>query len=576
MNMPPMRTRAFERSRWIAHCLLAPVLVAILAAAPTLCAQTPQLADGTVQRPTPRPSTTPAVDADSVAVSPDSPRASLKAFLDFSRTGDFKNAARYLDLTGATDAEGSILARRLKLVLDRYVWIDLDDVSPGAEGDTTDNLPAGVDIVATVRAPGGLVAPIRMRRATLAVPADPDATITWEFSRATVERIPTLYATLGNRWLIDRLPAPLLRSGPFELRWWQWVAVIPLLLLAAAGGAVGARIVRAIIGIATRRTTTPWDDAVLAQLAGPLALMGTLIAAALLVPTLELNEPATARVFRVLRVGYVLAFFWAAWRMADVGRQVLSTSRWARTMPASRSLVPLGSRIVKVLVAAVGLVTIFSTLGYPVASLLAGLGIGGLALALAAQKTVENLFGAFSIGVDQPFREGDFVRVDDFVGTVEAIGLRSTRFRTLDRTIVTLPNGRLADMRLESFTERDRLRLATTIGVVYETTAAQMRDVLAGCERVLRAHPKIWPDVVIVKFSGLGSSSLDIDIMAWFLTSDWGEFQGIRQEVLLQFMEVVERAGTSFAFPSTTVYLAGGASAAGATAADRPDVTRSG
>ena len=337
--------------------------------------------------------------------------------------------------------------------------------------------------------------------------------------------------------------------------------MIPLLLLAVAGGAVGARMVRSVIGIATRRTTTPWDDAVLAQLAGPLSLMCTLIVAALLVPTLELTEPATVRVFRVLRVGYAVAFFWTAWRMADVGRQVLSASRWARTIPASRSLVPLGSRIVKVLVAAVGLVTIFSTLGYPVASLLAGLGIGGLALALAAQKTVENLFGAFSIGVDQPFREGDFVHVDDFVGTVEAIGLRSTRFRTLNRTIVTLPNGRLADMRLESFTERDRLRLATTLGVVYETTAAQMREVLAGCERVLREHPKIWPDVVIVKFSGLASSSLNIDIMAWFLTTDWGEFQGIRQEVLLQFMEVVERAGTAFAFPSTTVYLAGGVSA---------------
>lgn len=559
--MPQFRTRANERSRRAEHQCLALVVVAFLAAAPALRAQASLVADENATRPALRTSITSAPDADSVAVSPDSPRASLRAFLDFSRAGDFKNAARYLDLSGTTDADGPILARRLKLVLDRYVWIDLDEVSPSAAGDTTDNLPAGVDVVATVRAPGGLVAPIRMRRATLATPANPDATIIWEFSRATVERIPTLYATLGNRWLIDRLPASLLRSGPLEFRWWQWMAVIPLLLLAAAGGAVGARIVRSVIGIATRRTTTTWDDAALAQLAGPLTLMCTLIAAALLVPTLELNEPATALVFRVLRVGYAVAFFWAAWRVADVGRQVLSASRWARTMPASRALVPLGSRIVKVLVAAVGLVTIFSTLGYPVASLLAGLGIGGLALALAAQKTVENLFGAFSIGVDQPFREGDFVHVDDFVGTVEAIGLRSTRFRTLDRTIVSLPNGRLADMRLESFAERDRLRLATTLGVVYETTAAQMREVLAGCERVLREHPKIWPDVVLVKFSGLASSSLNIDIMAWFLTSDWGEFQGIRQEVLLQFMEVVERAGTSFAFPSTTVYLAGGASA---------------
>jgi MscS family membrane protein len=127
-------------------------------------------------------------------------------------------------------------------------------------------------------------------------------------------------------------------------------------------------------------------------------------------------------------------------------------------------------------------------LGYPVTSLIVGLGIGGLVVALAAQKTEENLFGAFSIGVDQPFRQGDFVRVDDFVGTVEPIGLRSTRFRTLDRTVVTLPNGRLADMCLESVTARAHLRFAAVIGLVYETTGAQMRVVLSGFETVHRAE----------------------------------------------------------------------------------------
>jgi MscS family membrane protein len=148
------------------------------------------------------------------------------------------------------------------------------------------------------------------------------------------------------------------------------------------------------------------------------------------------------------------------------------------------------------------------------------------------------------------------VKIEDFVATVEAIGLRSTRFRTLDRTIVTLPNGRLADMRLESFTARDRLRLATVIGLVYDTTSQQMREVLQGFERVLRAHPMIYADAVVVRFREFAASSLDIEIMAWFLTSNWAEFQLIRQEVLLQFMDVVERAGTSFAFPTQTLHIA--------------------
>lgn len=147
------------------------------------------------------------------------------------------------------------------------------------------------------------------------------------------------------------------------------------------------------------------------------------------------------------------------------------------------------------------------------------------------------------------------MKVDDFVATVETIGLRSTRFRTLDRTLVSLPNGRLADMRLESFSERDRMRLSTVVGLVYETSAERMRAVLAGLERVLRAHPMIWPDAVVVRFSELAASSFSLEVMAWFNTREWSEFQAIRQELLLQFMDFVEQAGTAFAFPTRTLHV---------------------
>jgi MscS family membrane protein len=317
-----------------------------------------------------------------------------------------------------------------------------------------------------------------------------------------------------------------------------------------------ARLVRAGLAHLARRTTSELDDVLLQRLHGPLALAATITVAAMAIPWMGLVRPAAFGAQRIMQTGLLLAFFWALWRLVDVAREFLTRRRWASSASASRSLLPLGARISKVAVAAIGAIAVLSLLGYPVASLIAGLGIGGLAVALAAQKTVENLFGAFSLGVDRPFAEGDFVKVEDFVGTVEAIGLRSTRFRTLDRTIVTLPNGRLADMRLESFSARDRLRLATVIGLVYETTAAQMREVLAGFERVLRAHPKIWSEAIVVRFIELAAASLNIQVMAWFNTSDWSEFQRIREEVLLEFMDVVEEAGTSFAFPTTTVHLA--------------------
>jgi MscS family membrane protein len=321
-------------------------------------------------------------------------------------------------------------------------------------------------------------------------------------------------------------------------------------------GSLLSRMTRRTFARIAKGTSTVWDDAVIARIGGPLRLAFTVLILFMVVPWLGLYAPAAGFVNSVLRGALFVTFFWALARGVDVGAQLLMRSDWGITHSAARSLVAVGGRTGKLLILAMAVVALLSELGYPVASLIAGLGIGGLAVALAAQKTVENLFGAFSIAADQPFREGDFVKIEDFVGTVELIGLRSTKIRTLDRTVVTMPNGKLADMRLETFAARDRIRLSCVLGIVYHTTAGQMREILAGLEEVLRAHPKIWQEAVIVRFRAFASSSLDIEIMAWFETSDYGEFQLHRQDVLLRFMEVVEAAGSSFAFPTHTVYLA--------------------
>ena len=513
---------------------------------------------GAAQLPGLRPAPSDSARRDSLAadsaaraneiVSPQSPRASLQHYLELTRAGEYATAAAYLDVPDSLREEAPTLARELKAVLDRHVWFDLTTISPLATGDTNDDLPRGVDQVATIPS-GGVNQPVRLAR------TQTDTGAVWRFTRATVMRVPAWYGDLSGRWAMEHLPDALLRPGPYELLWWQWLA-LPLLFAAAVMiGLLVSLIARALLGRVVARTQTDWDDALLERLATPLTVFFTLTAATLLLPTLALYTPASAAVMRIIRAVLLADFFWGLWRLVDVIAQMVRRSQWGRTASSAKSLVPLGSRVTKVIVLAMGAVALLSLLGYPVASLVAGLGLGGLAFALAAQKTVENLFGAFSIGVDQPFREGDFVKVEDFVGTVEAIGLRSTRFRTLDRTIVTLPNGKLADMRLESFAVRDRMRLATVIGLVYETTAAQMKEVLEGFERVLRSHPKIWPDAVVVRFANFGASSLDIEIMAWFQVPEWSDFQLARQEVLLQFMEVVEKAGSSFAFPTRTVHL---------------------
>jgi MscS family membrane protein len=341
-----------------------------------------------------------------------------------------------------------------------------------------------------------------------------------------------------------------------NLVWWQWATLPGLVLGAGLLGMLLGRVTRAVLGWLAKRTAATWDGALIARAGTPLTLAWALAIVSIGLPWLDLSPQARMLAHRVVHGLFLLAFFWMLWRGVDVAAQAFGSARWAKDHPGSRALLPLGRRVAKVTVVIASVVALLSELGYSVTSLVAGLGIGGLAVALAARSTLENLFGAFSLGADQPFREGDLVKIEDFVGTVEAIGLRSTRIRTLDRTVITLPNGKLADMRVESFAARDRIRLACDLGLVYGTTAAQMRQILAGLERVLRQHPKIFPDDIRVGFKELAASALNIEIMAWFQTADLAEYEAIRQEVLLQLMAVVEGCGSSFAFPTQTVHLA--------------------
>ncbi|HWB76096.1 MAG TPA: mechanosensitive ion channel family protein, partial [Nannocystaceae bacterium] len=243
-------------------------------------------------------------------------------------------------------------------------------------------------------------------------------------------------------------------------------------------------------------------------------------------------------------------------RAGDVAGQLITSSRWASEHASTRSLVRLGNRVAKAAIVAIAIVAFFSELGFPVTSLIAGLGIGGLALALAAQKTVENLFGAFSLGADQPFREGDFVKVDDFTGTVETIGLRSTRFRTPDRTLITIPNGKLAESRLETYAARDRIRLHTIVRLAYDTPPGRLRALSGAIEALLRAHPQIWPDAMTVTLAGIADASLELEITAWFQVDAIEDFAQVKQDILFGILEAVEHAGCRLAVPARDIRVA--------------------
>jgi MscS family membrane protein len=313
---------------------------------------------------------------------------------------------------------------------------------------------------------------------------------------------------------------------------------------------------RGLLRRLARQTTTPWDDQILTRLGGPFTMGWALAFAYLGLAILDVSPTAELNARGLLRSGVVATVFWVFWRLIDVAEHLVGHSEWAKRRVASLSFIALASRAAKVAVVILGGLTMLSRAGYPVGTLIAGLGIGGLALALGAQKTLENVFGAFSLAADQPFHLGDLVKIENVTGTIESIGLRSTRIRTPDRSVVVIPNGKLAEMKTESMAARDRMRLACTLGLVYQTKAAQLRQVLEGIEGALRAHPKVWPGDVGVHLTHLAASAIEIEVAASFTTPDGSEFNRIRQDLLLRFIEIVEAAGSAFAYPTQTIHVA--------------------
>jgi MscS family membrane protein len=207
------------------------------------------------------------------------------------------------------------------------------------------------------------------------------------------------------------------------------------------------------------------------------------------------------------------------------------------------SVIPLGRRTVKIIVALMAGIVVVQNLGYDATGILAGLGVGGLALALAAQKTVENLFGGVMLITDQPVRVGDLCRFGNRTGIVEDIGLRSTRVRTPERSVVSIPNAEFASTQIENLTLRDRMQLWTTLGLRLETTTAQLRAVLQAVRAILEASAKVERDTTSVRFIGISTASLDVEISAYVLTREWTEFLAIREDLYLQMLDAIDAAG---------------------------------
>jgi len=220
------------------------------------------------------------------------------------------------------------------------------------------------------------------------------------------------------------------------------------------------------------------------------------------------------------------------------------------------SVLRLTRRVIDGLVLFAGLLFALHHFGINPTAALAGLGVGGIAVALAAQKTLENVVGGISLILDQAVRVGDTLKLSETVGTVEDVGLRSTRIRTLDRTLVSIPNGQIANMSLETLSARDRFWFHPLVSLRRETTAAQVRTIVAGIRNLLSDQSHVDSTSVRVRLLRFGAFSLDVDISSYIYARDWDHFLEIQEELLLRVMQIVQEAGAEIALPSQTTYLA--------------------
>jgi MscS family membrane protein len=351
--------------------------------------------------------------------------------------------------------------------------------------------------------------------------------------------IPKAHQLIRESPLESKLPQSLVTLELFDTPAWRWIA---LLLIAAVLWVTVGLLSRAL-GAAFR--SVRGAGAFHRPIRVVLAVAGFRAALQFVPPA------ALPRLFieRALGMIFSLALAWAGAILIDLFADHWHARLDPRVQTVSYSVLPLGRQIVKVMLFLIAILSVISAWGYNTSTILAGLGVGGLAVALAAQKTIENLFGGISVIGDRPVLVGDFCRFGDRLGTVAHIGLRSTRIRTLDRTIISVPNGQFSSMELENFSTRDRIWFHPTLSLRRDTTADQLLEVLSSVMAILKSHPKVETGNVPVRFVGLGSYSLNLEVFAYLSTCDYDEFLVLQQDLLLGILHAVEAAGTSLAVP---------------------------
>ena len=475
------------------------------------------------------------------------PRGTVLGLLSAARKGNTGLAALYLD-TPLRGADAEALASELAAVINRRLPARLNEISDEPEGSQRDPLKPDEDLVGVIQTANGNL-DILVERVDRG-----KAGKVWLFSRKTLASIPAAFQELDAPPLGRFLPGFMITTLVAEIPLFEWVAFfvgMPLLYLLTG---VLDRLLSLAVGIMRRQLRRNDSLPNPRVLRPPFRLLLLALVIRWLISKFPL--PLLARQFwsSTALMIVVVACIWLLMLLNEVGERYLVRRRGS--LSGAASALRLVRRLIDGLILFVGLLFTLHHFGINLTATLAGLGVGGIAVALAAQKTLENVIAGVSLIVDQAVRVGDLLKLGDIKGTVVEVGLRSTRIRTLGRTVVSLPNGQIANMRLETLSARDMFLFHPVVGLRYKTTPAQLRLVMTEVRGLLSGRATIDTGSVRVRFVRFGASSLDVDIFAYVFARDWNNFLEIQEDLLLSVMDIVHKAGARIALPSQTLYLA--------------------
>jgi len=485
----------------------------------------------------------------------DTPRGTVMGFLRAAQDENYSVAAQYFQPPSARhhakpDEEQDLAAQLLTVINQKILASSLDSFSREAQGRLDDGLPPDQELLTGVSESSGIfsIALVRV--------VDDRGHNIWLFSRRSLDTIPETYDSLQFSDFERKLPAILTKNRFLSMPLWQWLGILLAIPVALIIGWALLLIPRLALRDYRKRRNSSLIPRFPIFHIGP----GTLFLSAFIhyIFVFMIGASIVYRQYyrRVLWIFIAVAVYWLVTRItSEVSTRITQRLTLSGRM-AERSVVSLGRRVLEVFAfIVIGLIAL-SALGVNVTAALAGLGIGGLAIGLGAQKTFENLLGGISILTDKALQIGDSCRIGDQRGTVEDIGLRSTQLRTEDRTVVSIPNGTVASAVLENYRQRDKILFRQTVRLRYDLAPDHIRYALQELRAVLRQNNQIEDASARVRLLRFGDVGIEVEVYAYVLVREFVEYLAIQESLLLSIVDTLERTGAAVAFPSQATLLA--------------------